>query len=194
MRDAASLRRSLAAAGDMAADAARTRSAGLRPTAARACQGSAWRCAARTLHCTKLRQQGEAPELERCAVQLARGVAGTSSPATNTRDRVRLTIHFAEHRSSGSDDDPSASEGRGTPHDTTEGLDQDLLLWSDHSDPYHTSPTRTAASEGGHASSRPLTRGRWPSPRPHRTATHALAAVQLSDFYRIILIRTSVLK
>ena len=65
MRDAASLHRSLAAAGDMAADAARTRSAGLRPTAARACQGSAWRCAARTLHCTKLRQQGEAPELER---------------------------------------------------------------------------------------------------------------------------------
>ena len=65
MRDAASLRRSLAAAGDMAADAARTRPAGLRPTAARACHGSAWRCAARTLHCTKLRQQGEAPELER---------------------------------------------------------------------------------------------------------------------------------
>jgi len=65
MRDAASLHRSLAAAGDMAADAARTRSAGLRPTAARACHGSAWRCAARTLHCTKLRQQGEAPELER---------------------------------------------------------------------------------------------------------------------------------
>ena len=46
MRDAASLRRSLAAAGDMAADAARTRSAGLRPTAARACHGSAWLCAA----------------------------------------------------------------------------------------------------------------------------------------------------
>ena len=65
MRDAASLRRSLAAAGDMAADAARTRSAGLRPTADRACQGSAWRCAARTLHCAKLRQQGEAAELER---------------------------------------------------------------------------------------------------------------------------------
>ena len=65
MREAASLRRSLSAAGDMAADAARTRSAGLRPTAARACHGSAWRCAARTLHCTKLRQQGEAPELER---------------------------------------------------------------------------------------------------------------------------------
>ena len=40
MRDAASLRHSLPAAGDMAADAARTRSAGLRLTAAWACQGS----------------------------------------------------------------------------------------------------------------------------------------------------------
>ena len=75
MRDASSLSCSLAAAGDMAADAARTRSAGLRLTSAWACQGSAWRCAARTLHCTKLRQQGEAPELERCSAAAgARGV------------------------------------------------------------------------------------------------------------------------
>ena len=76
MREAASLRRSLSAAGDMAADAARTRSAGLRPTAAQACQWSAWRCAARPLHCTELRQQGEAPELGRWAVQLRALVGG----------------------------------------------------------------------------------------------------------------------
>ena len=53
MRDAASLHRSLAAAGDMAADAARTRSAGLRPTAARACHGRvclALRCSHAALH------------------------------------------------------------------------------------------------------------------------------------------------
>ena len=59
----------------------------------------------------------------------ARSAAGFPSPATNSQDRVRLTtcIHFAEHQSLGPDDDPSASEGRGTPRDTTEGLDQDFL-------------------------------------------------------------------
>ena len=64
--------------------------------------------------------------------------AGLPSPATNQQDRVRLTITtLAGHRTSGPDDDPSANEGRGTPRDTTEGLDQDTC-WSDHPDPYHT--------------------------------------------------------
>ena len=61
-----------------------------------------------------------------------RPIAGVPSPATNAQDRVRLTIHcLAEHRSSGSDDHLS-SEGRGTPHDTTEGLDQEHSTRSDH--------------------------------------------------------------
>ena len=65
--------------------------------------------------------------------EAARGIAGIPSPATNARDRVRLFIDLlsAGHRSSGSDDDPSIEEGRGTPRDTTEGLDQDSPR-SDH--------------------------------------------------------------
>ena len=70
----------------------------------------------------------------------ARGIAGIPSPATNARDRVRLSIDLlsAGHRSSGSDDDPSIEEGRGTPRDTTEGLDQEVSPRSDHSLHHHT--------------------------------------------------------
>ena len=52
----------------------------------------------------------------------------------------------------GPDDDPFANEGRGTPHDTTEGLDQDTPCWSDHSDPYHTTlglSSRVSEPKGG---------------------------------------------
>ena len=81
----------------------------------------------------------------------ARPVAGLPSPATNAQDRVRLTITtIAGHRSTGSDDDPSASEGRGTPRDTTEGLDQDAR--SDHSNPYHTRTLSLSASHCRHTS------------------------------------------
>ena len=75
----------------------------------------------------------------------ARPIAGIPSPATNAQDRVRLTITtiHAGHRSSGSDDNPSANEGRGTPHEPTEGLDQDTC-WSDHSNHYHS----LSAAEG----------------------------------------------
>ena len=56
---------------------------------------------------------------------LCRGSSCPPSPATNSQDRVRLTITtLAEHRPSGSDADPFANEGRGTPRDTTEGLDK----------------------------------------------------------------------
>ena len=67
----------------------------------------------------------------------ARGVAGITSPATKPRDRVRLDIHLLGTNSSGSDDDLSATERRGTPHDTSEGLDQDSPR-SDHSNHHHT--------------------------------------------------------
>ena len=43
----------------------------------------------------------------------------------------------AGHRSSGSDDYPSIEEGRGTPHEPTEGLDPSSC-WSDHSNPHDT--------------------------------------------------------
>ena len=83
----------------------------------------------------------------------ARPVAGTSSPATNAQNRVRLTITtiHAGHRSSGSDDDLSATERRGTPRDATEGLDQDSPR-SDHSHPYHTTlglGSRVSEPKGG---------------------------------------------
>ena len=68
----------------------------------------------------------------------ARGVAGILSPATKPRDRVRLDIHLLDTDSSGSDADlSSTSERRGTPHETTEGLDQDSPR-SDHSNHHHT--------------------------------------------------------
>ena len=43
----------------------------------------------------------------------------------------------AGHQPLGPDDDPSTNEGRGTPHETTEGHDQDTSCWSDHSNPFH---------------------------------------------------------
>ena len=46
-------------------------------------------------------------------------------------------LTLAGHRPSGSDANPFANEGRGTPRDTTEGLDLDQAR-SDHSNPYHT--------------------------------------------------------
>ena len=46
-------------------------------------------------------------------------------------------LTLAGHRSSGSDDHPSAEEGRGTPHEPTEGLDPSFH-WSDHSNPHDT--------------------------------------------------------
>ena len=68
----------------------------------------------------------------------ARGTAGNLSPATKPRkDRVRLELHLLDTEDSGSDDHLS-SERRGTPHDATEGLDQDHSTRSDHSDPHHT--------------------------------------------------------
>ena len=66
----------------------------------------------------------------------ARLVAGVPSPATNSQSRVRGSPP-AGHRSSGSDDHLS-SEGRGTPHETTEGQDQEHSARSDHPDPHHT--------------------------------------------------------
>ena len=59
---------------------------------------------------------------------------------------------LAGHQPLGPDDDPFANEGRGTPHDTTEGLDQDTLSRSDHSDPYHTTlglGSRVSEPKGG---------------------------------------------
>merc|ERR1711965_71655 len=44
----------------------------------------------------------------------------------------------AGHQPLGSDDDPSTNEGRGTPHETPEGLDQHTSCRSDHSHPFHT--------------------------------------------------------
>ena len=68
----------------------------------------------------------------------ARSAAGLSPPATKPQGRVRgPLLPLAGHQLLGPDDYPFANEGRGTPRDTTEGLDQDTLFWSDHSDPYH---------------------------------------------------------
>ena len=66
----------------------------------------------------------------------ARLVAGVPSPATNSQSRVRGSPP-AEHRSSGSDDHLS-SEGRGTPHETSEGQDQEHSARSGHPNPVHT--------------------------------------------------------
>ena len=61
------------------------------------------------------------------------------SPASKSQSRARGSLPLlAGHQPLGPDDDPSTNEGRGTPHDTTEGLDQDSPCRSDHSDPYHT--------------------------------------------------------
>ena len=46
-------------------------------------------------------------------------------------------LTLAGHRSSGSDDHPSAEEGRGTPHEPTEGLDP-YSTRSDHFNPHET--------------------------------------------------------
>ena len=46
----------------------------------------------------------------------------------------------AGHQPLGPADDPSTNEGRGTPHDTPEGLDQDTSCRSDHSHPFHKAP------------------------------------------------------
>ena len=65
-------------------------------------------------------------------------LSAPSSPASKSQSRARGSLPpLAGHQPLGPDDDPFANEGRGTPHDTTEGLDQDTLFWSDHSDPYH---------------------------------------------------------
>ena len=60
------------------------------------------------------------------------------------RSRVRGSplLPLAGHQFLGPDDNPFAIEGRGTPRDTTEGLDQDTLSRSDHSDPFHKHPRR----------------------------------------------------
>ena len=66
-------------------------------------------------------------------------LSAPSSPASKSQSRARGSLPpLAGHQPLGPDDDPFANEGRGTPRDTTEGLDQDTLFWSDHSDPYHT--------------------------------------------------------
>ena len=56
----------------------------------------------------------------------ARSAAGLSSPATKSQSRARGSPlpPLAGHQPLGPDDDPFAKEGRGTPRDTTEGLDQ----------------------------------------------------------------------
>ena len=46
-------------------------------------------------------------------------------------------LELAGHQPLGPDDDPSTNEGRGTPHDTPEGLDHTSCR-SDHSNPFHT--------------------------------------------------------
>ena len=70
------------------------------------------------------------------------------------RSRVRGSplLPLAGHQFLGPDDYPFAIEGRGTPRDTTEGLDQDTLSRSDHSDPYHTTlglSSRVSEPKGG---------------------------------------------
>ena len=65
-------------------------------------------------------------------------LSAPSSPASKSQSRARGSpLPLAGHQLLGPDDNPFANEGRGTPRDTTEGLDQDTLFWSDHSDPYH---------------------------------------------------------
>ena len=51
----------------------------------------------------------------------------------------------AGHQPLGSDDDPSTNEGRGTPHEPTEGLDPSSC-WSDHSNPHHTTLGRLGSN------------------------------------------------
>ena len=69
-------------------------------------------------------------------------LSAPSSPASKSQSRARGSLPpLAGHQPLGPDDDPFANEGRGTPRDTTEGLDQDTLFWSEHSDPYHTQGT-----------------------------------------------------
>ena len=66
-------------------------------------------------------------------------LSAPSSPASKSQSRARGSLPpLAGHQPLGPDDDPFANKGRRTPRDTTEGLDQDTLFWSDHSDPYHT--------------------------------------------------------
>ena len=80
-------------------------------------------------------------------------LSAPSSPASKSQSRARGSLPpLAGHQPLGPDDDPFANEGRGTPHDTTEGLDQDTLFWSDHSDPYHTTlglSSRVSEPKGG---------------------------------------------
>ena len=77
------------------------------------------------------------------------------SPVQQSRARGS-PLTLAGHQPLGPDDDPSTNEGRGTPHETTEGLDQDTC-WSDHSHHYHKvmttgglcrSPRRPCGSRG----------------------------------------------
>ena len=80
-------------------------------------------------------------------------LSAPSSPASKSQSRARGSLPpLAGHQPLGPDDDPSANEGRGTPRDTTEGLDQNTLFWSDHSDPYHTTlglSSRVSEPKGG---------------------------------------------
>ena len=69
--------------------------------------------------------------------------------STVQQSRVRGSP-LAGHRASGSDDDPSIEEGRGTPHDTPEGLEPSSCR-SDHSNPVHTTlelPSRRRLGQG----------------------------------------------
>ena len=56
------------------------------------------------------------------------------SPVQQSRARGSPLIP-AGHQPLGSDDYPSIEEGRGTPHEPTEGLDPSSY-WSDHSNPH----------------------------------------------------------
>ena len=80
-------------------------------------------------------------------------LSAPSPPASKSQSRARGSLPpLAGHQPLGPDDDTSANEGRGTPRDTTEGLDQDTLFWSDHSDPYHTTlglSSRVSEPKGG---------------------------------------------
>ena len=59
------------------------------------------------------------------------------SPVQQSRARGS-PLTLAGHQPLGPDDDPSTNEGRGTPHETPEGLDQTTSCRSDHSNPFHT--------------------------------------------------------
>ena len=79
-------------------------------------------------------------------------LSAPSSPASKSQSSARGSLPpLAGHQPLGPDDDPFANEGRGTPRDTTEGLDQDTCR-SDHSDPYHTTlglGSRVSEPKGG---------------------------------------------